>query len=263
MALIRDASGRPGLLRRAAAGAWHVPAGFIFLLRNPPLWPLAALPAFLTVVLIAAGFITSWYFASSVEGALAPSSDKIGETLSLAAWLALAVVTVVAGSLLGFALGLVLAAPVLDQLSRRTERRILGQTTDAALGLRWEVTQSLRGAFYFAAAVPLAFLIGLIPFVGPPLATAWAGYALAFQILDGPLSRHGLDFTGKRRWHRHWRAETMGFGLLSLLSLLVPFANLLVAPSLIVGATRLVIELGTEAGKGPEVRAQESASGLV
>ena len=39
---------RPGLLRRAAAGAWEVPAGFWFLARNPRLWPLAdnVFPAF-------------------------------------------------------------------------------------------------------------------------------------------------------------------------------------------------------------------------
>ena len=34
----------PGPLRRLAAGAWHVPAGFAFLFRNPRLLPLAILP---------------------------------------------------------------------------------------------------------------------------------------------------------------------------------------------------------------------------
>ena len=36
---------RPSLPLRAAAGAWHVPAGFGFILRRPGLWPFAALPA--------------------------------------------------------------------------------------------------------------------------------------------------------------------------------------------------------------------------
>ena len=47
---------RPGIFRRAAAGAWHVPAGFALLARAPRLWPLALLPAFLAVFCIVAGF---------------------------------------------------------------------------------------------------------------------------------------------------------------------------------------------------------------
>src|SRR3982750_4389999 len=38
---------RPRAPRRLAAGAWHVLAGFGFLLRRPRLWPLALLPAIL------------------------------------------------------------------------------------------------------------------------------------------------------------------------------------------------------------------------
>ena len=62
-------------------------------------------------------------------------------------------------------------------------------------------------ALFFAAAVPLAFLVGLVPFVGPPLATLWGAFALAFQLTDGPLTRRGRNFFEKLRWHREWRPE--------------------------------------------------------
>ena len=108
----------------------------------------------------------------------------------------------------------------------------------------------MRGALFFAAAVPVAFLIGLVPFVGPPLATLWGAFALAFQFTDGPLTRRGRDFGEKLRWHREWGPEAIGFGLAGLLAVLVPFANLLVAPALTVGAARLVLDLGGAAEAG-------------
>ena len=251
-----------------------MPAGFGFLLKNPPLWPLAALPAVLTVVLIVIGLVASWYLAPTVEAALAPSRDKVGDLLALLAWLTLAMVTFVAGMLLGFALALILTAPILDLLSRRVERRTLGEAKDISRGLRFEVVESLRGAFYFALALPFAFLIGLLPVIGPPLAALWAASTLAFQLTDGALSRRGFDFASKRRWHAHWRAEMLGFGLLCLVALLVPFANLIVGPALMVGATRLVGELGPDPGPplpvprgskraGGEVGHQEGAAGQV
>ena len=90
----------------------------------------------------------------------------------------------------------------------------------------------------------MAFLVSLVPFVGPPLATLWGAFALAFQFTDGPLTRRGRDFVEKLRWHREWGPEAIGFGLAGLVALLVPFANLLVAPALTVGAARLVLDLG-------------------
>jgi CysZ protein len=79
--------------------------------------------------------------------------------------------------------------------------------------------------------------------VGPVLAALWGAHALAFQAGDAALGRRGLTFREKRAWHRRWRAESEGFGLAGLVTLLVPFANLLLAPALAVGATLLVLDL--------------------
>ena len=239
------APSRPGLLRRVAAGAWHVPAGFAFLLRHPPLWPLAVLPAVLTAALLFAGLVLSWYFVPRIEDALAPSPARVGDFLALTASVALGLMTLATGAMLGFALGLVLAGPVLDRLSERTERLAGddGAAPPLGRGIRFEAVQSLQAALFFALAVPLAFLVGLVPLVGPVLATIWGGFALGFQLTDGPLARRGLAFAAKLGWHSRWRPETLGFGLLGLLTLLVPLANLLMAPALVVGATRLVLEL--------------------
>jgi CysZ protein len=231
------------LVRRLAAGAWHVPAGFAFLGRRPRLWHLAVLPALLAAALVCGGLVLGLYVAPSVEAALSPGAGRVapwlGALLAVTIWAA----TLTAALAVGLATALLLGAPVLDQLSRETERLAQGEATEISKGARWEVIQALRGALYFLAAAPGVFLLGLLPVVGPPLGALWAARALSFQLTDPALGRRGRDFAGRRGWHRAFRAESLGFGLTALLVVLVPCANFLLVPALVVGATLLVLEL--------------------
>ena len=230
-------------MRRAAAGAWHVPAAFVFLLRRPALWGLTVLPAALAGVLLVAGVTAGLYAAPSAESALAPGRGTLPDWLGLAIAVGLWVGMMVGGAIAGLAAALLLAAPLLDRLSRRVEALVQNSVPAAATGLRWEAMQSVRGALYFLAAAPGVFALGLLPLIGPPLGALWGAHALALQETDGTLSRRGLGFDARREWHRRWRPESLGFGFAGLVALAVPFANLLLAPALSVGATRLVLEL--------------------
>jgi uncharacterized protein involved in cysteine biosynthesis len=73
------------------------------------------------------------------------------------------------------------------------------------------------------------------------------------QMTDPALTRRGMAFADKRRWHSRWRVETQGFGLLGMLGLVVPLANLLLGPALVTGGTLLVVELEEAAGSRPRV----------
>jgi CysZ protein len=234
---------RPSLPRRAAAGAWHVPAGFAYLLRNPGLWPLAALPALLAALLLFFGAILGLFLGPHVEAALGPSPGKFPVWIELPVSLLLWTATIGAGVFLGLGLALLLAAPILDQLSRRVEARVRGLAADSGKGLRWEAGQSLRGALYFVLAAPGVFLLGFVPVLGPFLSLMWGGRAVAFQMTDPALTRRGLGFAAKRRWHRAWLPESQGFGVAGMVGLLVPFANLVLGPALTVGGTLLVLDL--------------------
>jgi CysZ protein len=233
----------PGKARRAAAGAWHVPAGFWFLLLNPALWPLAALPMLLTVFCLVGGVLGAAYSFRWIEALILPEPDRLPAVLTLLLTLALGVGTLVAGAVLGLAVALLLAAPVLERLSRRVEIRAGRRPVAAETGLRWEIAQSLKGSLYFLGAAPGVVLLGLIPLVGPILGALWGAHALAFQQTDMGLGRRGLSFGERRAWHRRFRAESLGFGLMGLLVLVIPFANILLAPVLTVGGTLLVLEL--------------------
>ena len=233
----------PGTLRRAAAGAWHVPGGFLYLVRRPRLLPLAALPALLAVVCLGGSLAAGLYAGPALEAALTPAPGRaptaVAALLGVTVWLA----TLTAALALGLAAALLLAAPVLDRLSKETEHAATGTSADAGRGLAWEVRESLRSALYFVAAAPLVFVIGLVPIVGPPLGALWAARALSFQLTEPSLMRRGLGFAQRRAWHRQWRPESLGFGLLALAVLVVPCANFALVPALVVGATRLVLEL--------------------
>jgi CysZ protein len=233
----------PGRLVRAMAGAWHVPAGFLFLLRRPALWPLAAVPALLAALFVTAGIGAGLYAVPAVEETVVRGRKGfLGGLLSIAVWIG----TPLGCVLLGLAAALVLGAPVLEQLGRKVETARRGRARDAQGGLVWEAVESVRGALYFLVRAPLAFVIGLVPIVGPVLGGLWAAHALAIQQTDPVLARHGLKFEERRAWHRHWRPESLGFGLAGLFVLVVPFANFLLAPALATGATLLVLDLQEE-----------------
>ena len=228
---------------RAAAGAWHVPAGFGFLLRRPGLWPFAVLPVLLAIVLISAGVVAGFFLIPWVVARFAPAPLSVPVWVEMSASFLLATVTVGSGAFLGLATALALTSPVLDTLSSKVESRVRGRSTGSGKALHWEALQALRGSLYFLVAAPVVFVLGLVPFVGPLLSLAFGGGALAFQMTDPALTRRGMSFGQKRRWHRSWRAESLGFGLAGMVGLLVPFANLILGPALVTGGTLLVLDL--------------------
>jgi len=245
----------PGALRRAAAGAWHVPAGFVFLLRRPRLWPLALLPAAAAVAFVCGGAAGGLYAAPFFEAALTKHLQWLPLWLLILVGAGLWVAAIVAGAALGLAVGLLAAAPILERLSAEVEALVRQPAAlPAEAGLGWQLAQSFRMATYFLLATPGMLVLGLVPLVGPFLGAIWGAYVLALQETEPSLARRGLDFKARRAWHRRWRPESLGFGLTALLVLAVPFVNFLLAPALIVGGTLLVneIEQGGAAPRPPE-----------
>lgn len=220
-----------------------MPAGFVFLLRRPALWPLALLPVILVSLGLPLGVLLGWYALHGVDATLAPLYRRLPEALAVVFTVLAWIGTLAAGALLGLAVALVLAAPVHERLSRRVEL-LSGRTPPPSnQSFTWETAQAMRGGLFFLAAAPAVLLFTLIPLAGPLLGALWGGYALAHQLTEASLTRRGLSFGDRRRWHRTWRPETLGLGLAGVITLAVPIVNLLLGPALTVGGTRLVLEL--------------------
>jgi uncharacterized protein involved in cysteine biosynthesis len=79
--------------------------------------------------------------------------------------------------------------------------------------------------------------------VGPFLSAMLGARAVAMQMTDYALTRHGARLADKLAWHRRWLPESQGFGLVGMFTLLVPLANVLLGPSLVTGATLLVLDI--------------------
>lgn len=240
---VESAPRRPGRVRRAAAGAWHVLGGFLFLARRPRLWPLAVLPVLLVIVFLLGGIGLAVYSVGWLERSIIPEPSRVSALTGILLTLIIYIGTFASGLVMGLALALLLAAPVLEELSRRVDAIVRGEAVEHSRGWKWEIAQSFRGTLYFLGAAPGVFLLSLVPLVGPPLALFWGSYALAFQQTDAALARRGLDFRQRRAWHRYWRMESLGFGCAGLFTLIVPLANFVIAPALAVGGTLMVLEL--------------------
>jgi uncharacterized protein involved in cysteine biosynthesis len=234
---------RPGFLRRMAAGAWHLLSGFWFLLRHPSFWPLAALPTLLAIVCVLSGITLGAFAIPWLETHVLPGRGKLAAGFGILLSLALYLGALLAGAVAGLAVAMLVSAPILERLSRRVEAYVRVHVVEHEGGLRWEMAQAFRGALYFLVAAPIVLLLSLIPLLGPPLAALWGAHSVAFQQTDLPLARRGMAFAQRRAWHRQYRPESLGFGLVGLAFLFVPLANFLVAPALAVGGTLMVLEL--------------------
>jgi uncharacterized protein involved in cysteine biosynthesis len=232
---------RPGFVRRAAAGAWHVLSGAAFLARHASCWHYVPVPALSSAVLLASGLFAGAFLLNTVESRFLPDSARPVEWTILSFRIGLWLTALAAATLAGLAVALFVSAPILDRLSRRVEHRMRGTAVSRAPSLTWELVRAFRGSLYFLGAAPLVLLVGLIPFLGPPLAALWGSFALAFQQTDPILARRGLALKGRGLWHREWRWESIGFGAAGLVML--PLLNVFIGPVLTVGATLLVLEI--------------------
>jgi uncharacterized protein involved in cysteine biosynthesis len=245
---------RPGLVLRAAAGAWHVPAGLGLLLQNRSLWSLSILPTAVAAVLLNLGLVAGAFLAPQIETRLAPSQAHLPAVLGLALTLSLWFGVVVATTALGLALALLVTAPLLERLSRKVEAQLGGRGAVRVPSERWSFIFSMRSGLVFVGAATLALGLAIVPLVGPILSAALSAPLLAYQAIDPALTRRDFRFGQKKSWHLRWRGEVVGFGLAALVALLVPLVNAFLPPALAVGATRLVLDLDTLDADGGQAK---------
>jgi len=159
-----------------------------------------------------------------------------------------------------FAAANLLASPFHDALAARVERLVTGREPDppatrpgallgdAARALREELRRML---FFASLAVPIAALGWLLPPAQILTAPALLGLTLCFLPLDYAsycLDRRRYSFAQKRRWLLAHAPASLGFGVAALLACLIPGANLVAMPLLVVGGTLLALRATAPAG---------------
>ena len=258
-----------GKLAELFRGLSYVPRGLFKLVRTPGLWPIAAVPLLLNVLVVISVFLVTWFLIVPWLGRY----DSLAELESWTGWVwgPLAYVVVGLSTLGTYAapvllpvLGtwLILAPPfnllykllfmpAMELLTEATERRILGladtrQLTLAqfwhnlVLGILDAVVLTLVQLLLLVLLLPLHFIVAigsLIWMVVPPAITAGMDYT------DLNLVRRRYATRAKLRlWHHHsWRF--FGYGLSFFVFLTIPLLNAVMVPAAAVGGALLYLEL--------------------
>ena len=105
----------------------------------------------------------------------------------------------------------------------------------------------LAGLLFFA--IPQIFT-SLLAFIVPFLAPVWAALGftigalgLAYDVLDWPLARRGMDARERLVWMWVHRGLTSGLGLAIWVMFWIPGLSIVLLPAAVVGAVRLVNEV--------------------
>lgn len=232
-----------------------------FLRRHRSLWPWAAAPAVVGVLLFGAVVTGAVVYADDLLALwwAEPAGDGWWTVLLHAAWSLLYVVLLLLGIasayLVALLLGGVIASPFNDALSVRVEQVVTGETAPPEEVEMWTgVGRSLLSTLivtlaYVVCAVPvlaLNLLPGLGPIVATVLNTGLAAVFLSLEYADVAFARYGLTWREKLRLLNTHRSLALGFGLSTSALLWLPGINLVVMPVAVTGGTILALALHGE-----------------
>lgn len=261
----------------AVQGFMALPRGLLFLVKNPRLWPLSALPLLINLILYSAmAYVAVVHLLPWLVDALTPTAfpgflAKFGDTLirivRAIVYVFCVILMVVLGAVSFTGVGTVLAAPFNDFLSEAVEGVLRHQPSQRpfTLGnLMEDLARTVLAAAWKSAIVLVTFVVTLpmllIPVVGAVLYTVLNGvvatWFMALEYVDLPMGRAGWTLPCRRRWAGQRRSALFGFGGAVYLTMLVPLLNFLLMPAAVAGGTMLFVELEDAAqGGAPTARA--------
>lgn len=148
-----------------------------------------------------------------------------------------------------------LAAPFNGVLAEAVEVKLSGQSPPT---LPWKkvvkdapsmLWNELRKISYFLLWMIPLFILSWIPVINiivPLLWLAFTSWILALEYHDYPMGNHQLQFNQQRGLLKSRRSLTLGFGLATLVTTMIPLINFLVIPAAIAGATALYLDNFTQ-----------------
>jgi CysZ protein len=253
-------------------------------LRQHQLWGLATIPIvvnvllFVVVIALMVWLVVPWL--SGVGAALAPAASAgfwaaigafFAKLLAVLLWILVPAAILIIGAFFIVLVGQAVASPFLDNLSEKVESIVLGTPPPkvsvgravqsvlvATADIVWTVV------FFVAVNVPL-LLINIIPLVGSAanavLSFCFTALLLSQEFVGLALARKLVSYPN--RWRVIWanKASALGFGVATMLILVVPGLNLVLLPLAAVGGTLLYCDLEA-AGRVPSP-ASRTPAGVV
>lgn len=100
--------------------------------------------------------------------------------------------------------------------------------------------RELRKLSYFLPRAIGLLILSLIPglnLIATPLWLLFGVWMMAVQYIDYPCDNHKVSWDDMLAWLRAKRWQSLGFGGITYLALLIPFVNILMMPAAVAGAT--------------------------
>ncbi len=216
--------------------------------RSPRLMLLGAIPALISFVVLASGFVALAVWVGPVSRTLTPFADHwssgLRNTTHMIAGIALLGSALLCSVLLYTALTLAIGDPCYEAISRRAEAPYGGVPGEVEVPWWRSLGRSVRDALrlVFASIVVglLLFVAGFLPVVGqsvvPVVGALIGGWYLALELTGVPFERRGLRLAGRRRLLRKRRPLVLGFGVGTFVLFLIPLGAVLVTPAAVAGA---------------------------
>lgn len=246
------AAGRPGFVD----GALSLPRAAAFLARSPALWPLAAVPVLVLLVVATVLLVAVLDRVPGAVGALLPEArGALGE---LAVWAARGVASLLAAFLallLAVWVTPALSGPAMERLVIARERD-LGEPERAPLGLLRELGSSLRAQLAALFVVgPIVAATWVLALATPPLALvvvpvklAALSLLVAWTLLDFPLSLRGFSIGERIALLARSLPAVLGFSAVFGLVAALPLSAVLALPLGALAAADLSTRMRRAAG---------------
>lgn len=224
--------------------------GVGFVLTTPSVWPWAAVPAAIMLVLLCAVTGLGWWGAAELLASLFGSQrDTWGAIGYWASLLLAGAIVLLIAMLAALTLAQPLAGFALERIAHAQEYKLTGYRRPSLsyfaslwLNLRTVAFAVILGG----TALALLFVVNIFyppaVVVTAPLKFLVCSWILAWDFIDYPLGLRGLGVRARLRWVvRHFGAFT-GFGALWAVVCFVPGIALVLLPMGVAGATRLLLQ---------------------
>ena len=141
----------------------------------------------------------------------------------------------------------IIAAPFNGFLAEKVEVVIRGEDTFPAFS--WSellaivprtLKRELRKLRYFLPRAIGLLILSLIPglnLIAAPLWLLFGVWMMAVQYIDYPADNNKMSWDDMLAWLREKRWQSLGFGGITYVALLIPFVNILMMPAAVAGAT--------------------------
>jgi CysZ protein len=223
--------------------------GIGFVAGTPRVWPYAAVPLVMLIVLACGLGGFGLYGADWTTRALVGEPESTwGQVGGWVVEILLFVVAIFLALLLAILLAQPLSGYALEEISLAQERALVGHAApeisflgSIILSLRIVVVTLVACVVVYAALFVVELVFPPVLVVTLPLRVMLGGWLIAWNFLDYPLSLHGLGTRARVAWFfRHFWDVTI-FGLCWAGLLLIPGIFLVILPMGVAGATQLYV----------------------